>query len=191
VENSGHDLANWLDNLSERTQARINFESYTETADLGGCKGAGEGLMYDRVAQRLESDLGHVTDIVKCTGRLTLRSRSGVPGAPHMPRYVMSRISRDLTRMDTRIFGVDKETFVQHFTGLAPAVDEGAGVYLEHVVCRATLTAISQGVARLVFQPLPLLNGVSGSTGSRYRGLRTLMSVYTQKLDVRVSGNLV
>jgi hypothetical protein len=172
VENSGHcwDLA--LE--AGAAQERIHTLSYAEDSPLTQQgKGAGEALMYDRIADWLTGPAREYVSLTKVTGQLTLRnpraSLRQMPAGPHL----RCLLRLNLTKMDTRIWGADVGTFGKYFTGMADEVDEHHGIDLETVACRRALSAVVDGVPRPEFRFAPVLRGVSGSTGARLRGLRT------------------
>jgi hypothetical protein len=190
VENSGHDWADFLEEVSETSGTRIHQYSYLESSDLRNGKGVGEAIMYSHVAQWLSDCRSSITDVLKVTGRLRLNWSKSVPNPPVCTQYVMGRFSQDFRRMDTRMFMVDAGTFCRFFSELEHDIDEQQGRYLEDAARNAAFRAFLAGADRIPFSLPPAFRGCSGSTGARYRGYRvsgaSLLRSVASRMDTYV-----
>lgn len=153
-------------------------------------KGAGEARMFDRLSDWLDTPEAPRGPITKVTGRLTLKNPGILAGPYRAEPFWRVAVSSDLTLVDTRIMVVSRDLVRGYLTGLAGQVDEDRGDILERVVARSVLRSIADGAAREPFSALPIIRGVSGSTGRRYLGIRTSAAGVTLKAHRYVSGGM-
>lgn len=191
IENSGSgdlpEFRRWV----SAGDGRHHVISYVEDHQLAKeAKGAGEARMFDRLVEWMDSRQVPQGPITKVTGRLTVTNPGVLSGPYRAEPFWRVALSGDLTLVDTRIMVLSTEVFRGYLTGLASQVDEERGDILERVVARSVLRSIADGAVREPFASMPIIRGVSGSTGRRYLGVRTRLAGVTLNVHRRVSGGM-
>jgi hypothetical protein len=166
-ENSGYDLGS-LEAVAEpfgRTD--VEFISFDGNA-VGALRGKGFAelniILHAMSRSRLLSGAGTV---IKCTGRLSLRSPGSLLPKMAAEKFdVMCDIGRYLTYADSRFFAATPEFISDYLGREKDTVNDFDGIYLEHALACATTRALAD---RKVWRPLPAapqLVGISGTLGS-------------------------
>lgn len=131
-------------------------------------KGVGEARLLD--SAHLSGLLDDAQRLVKCTGRLALAN----PGACFPPSAsdaaLQVLLNSRLTAADSRSFAASRDVWVTYLMRLEQRqVEHGLG--FEQALARATLLAMSEGVALTRFPTLPRWVGYSGGHGTHYGSL--------------------
>jgi hypothetical protein len=170
-ENSGQDptllarrVAKWNANA---TLEVLTYKEPPYPPSLG--KGYGE-LSIITFALQHSRLLIDGTKIVKVTGRYYVNNIDALIQPLERPDVdVVCDIRRGLTFADSRAFGASAPFLRRYLCPLTADANDSGGVYMEHLLARATLRAIADG-GRWV-PPADSLDivGVSATTGAAYR----------------------
>lgn len=131
-------------------------------------KGFGEGEI---IAHALDKSrvLGSANGFFKCTGKLWVENfpqlLSSIRAPLQIDRYFSRGSLLSADRCDTRFYYVDKRLYYERLRDCHKAVDDHAGIYLEHCFSRALAGPI---MSSAVFAVLPQIRGVSGSTAETF-----------------------
>lgn len=172
-ENSGYDVSTLAELVGRRDQRKrgVEFLSFDlREVNRGRGKGWGELRILNHIVDHSQL-LASGRHFLKVTGRYYVRNAGKLLN--YMGRREDVEIWCDLRRgmrfCDSRVFGGRVSFLARYICPRLDEVDEGNGVWLEHVLARAVLRAMSDG---LTFSPLPYapeIQGVSGTTNTRYR----------------------
>jgi hypothetical protein len=191
-ENSGYDLSTLADLVGSRDQRRRSVEFLSldlRGVNSGRGKGWGELRILNYIVDHSKL-LASERHFLKVTGRYYVRNAGRLLN--YMARQEDVQIWCDLRRgmrfCDSRVFGGSVSFLARYVCPRLDEVDEGKGVWLEHVLARAVLRAMSEGLAFSLLPYAPKIQGVSGTTNTRYRrslgdrvlrGVRTAVKWYT------------
>ena len=172
VESSGtprSTLIGLVDRLSRHSIVTQTVKAPNEVENQG--KGASEAFMIDAfVAQLGASDLS----AYKVTGRLRVTNyRESMQVV--QPSTVVVRMTLNRAYADTRVLGASIDVWKRELNAMYDDVDEGRGVWLEHVV--ASRLAAAHALKRLNverFNRRPRLQGMSGTHALTMYGGRRL-----------------
>jgi hypothetical protein len=165
AENSGWPTAPFTE-VGQRLGRSVEVLECADRGSQAG-KGVGEAGLLDDFA---ESDLARSCRwIFKCTGRLYVQNVDAC-----LPRLeddgVCAAIVPSLDHMDSRFFGASADVFREYFTGMGREIEEGDGLFFEHIAARRLLSSLAAGHAFRPFETLPYVVGHSASLGTRYHG---------------------
>lgn len=172
AENSGYPLAE-LQRIATETNKhnhRIEFLSFDDNSfprTLG--KGFGE-LRIIRRALDQSALIGPDTLIVKVTGRYYVENIGslGAKAKSASDIDVFCDLRGDLTWADTRVFCARTSFLRDFFLPMEAAVDDSAGITLEHVMGRSVHAAMSRGRRWAMLPRAPRIRGISATSGIEY-----------------------
>jgi hypothetical protein len=170
------DLARLSEGVAELAdQRRITFYEIPipEDVHLAG-KGVGEAALFDAVASLLTKCGPQYQTLIKCTGRLTVLNAAATLTLP--ARGPQVALHSTLAHADSRFFAVPRKLWIDQLSGMGEEVSEAEGVWLEHVLAKRVLRAVSSGVPFQSFRCLPRYSGMSASTGAHYDTLSRRMA---------------
>ena len=175
-ENSGWPLGE-LERVVSRSgmAARVTFSQFRGNdypTELG--KGFGEARIIDHAIASVVASDGRHDAVVKCTGRLFVRNARSLLPRRAVDADIMCLLDGALTQADSRFFIARAEVLATSFAGMGPEVDEAAGIYLEHVLCRRVLRAIGEGRTWKPLPARPLYSGWSATHDRRYDSIPML-----------------
>lgn len=131
-------------------------------------KGREEAKLLDAAVISLQQR--GITYFGKVTGRLFVSNLNRVIPSDRS-EGISAAISNRLHLSDTRFFAMTLSEWSAHYTGMEKDVDEEAGVMLEHVFARRTMTAVGAGSTFASMSRLPRFVGMSGSMDIDYGSL--------------------
>ncbi|HJY77456.1 MAG TPA: hypothetical protein VKE95_12530 [Burkholderiales bacterium] len=169
-ENSGADLA-----PLQRAAARLAPDRQVEWLGFTGAaldpargKGLGEAQIIEHALAKSKALSGDGY-VLKATGRYT------VPNIAHvLPRTsavsgpdVICNLHENLARADSRLFFATPAFLARYLLPRCAEIDDSRSVFLEHVLARAVLRAVSEGLRWELPRQRPDIRGVSGTWGGR------------------------
>ncbi|MBF4584901.1 hypothetical protein [Curtobacterium sp. VKM Ac-2887] len=169
VETSGATATELLSAVDPRLRSRIRTIQY-DPSESDASRGKGR-LEADAIACGVAAieDSDPDQSIYKSTGRLVLRNARRLV-RPIPLDAVRVRMTLDRSFADTRFVGAHAQVWRTILLADTAAVDEEAGIYLEHVLAGAVARAAALQQIRIErFPERPHFVGQSGSTGRRYR----------------------
>jgi hypothetical protein len=181
-ENSGYDLSSLKKIALQFPSREVEFHSF-----LGNQNGTTRGKGYSELAGILrtieESELITQNAVVaKCTGRLTVRNARKLFDLTTSSDFdVMCTLKNYLTFADSRLFVATPEFITQYLGSRQEMISDIDGIFLEHALACATMTALAD---RKKWLPLPLypdIRGISGTYGTSLTnrtGVRVVKSLY-------------
>ena len=167
VENSGHDLSVLKKIAADYPQVKTEFISLNPnaaTAHRG--KGFGELTMIES-ALSLSPSLRDAQYVAKCTGRLTLiniRKLLRCLEGSHADMFCT--LKNNLSFADGRFFIARPSIISEQLIGKKDLLNDGAGMFFENVLAKATTEAVSQGYRWASFPVFPYVAGISGTFGT-------------------------
>jgi hypothetical protein len=169
----------------------IEFEPSDQMADRG--KGAVEAGAIDHALAGLANE--GVRTITKVTGRLGIVDASRTL-PPLAANSVMVRRTLDRRFVDARLIHATVDVWTDSLRGMAGAVNEVAGTYIEHVVgLRLVQAEFERGTDVLRFPKRPRFRGQSGTTGSQYNRLDSAIRIAVmeraERLVVRMAAKQI
>lgn len=165
VENSGTDLSDEINqrvNYSDRLQI-ITYDQPHFDRNLG--KGFGEMCILD-YAKNNSSFFNESDFIFKITGRYIIKN---INSLLHKVNRVECDIYADflsgLTYIDSRFWGAKRSFYEDYLLKSNIKVNDGAGVFFEHILARNIHKAIINGYNFSPYLGFPNYSGQSGSEG--------------------------
>lgn len=158
-----------------------SFEYLTFSGDTKKCeekgKGYGEGEIINHVLEnsKLLKDEDY---FYKITGRLKIKNINKLIKS-NKKNYFMNK--KLLNEVDTRFYGINKETFIKNLKNEHEKVNDFNNYYLEHAYHDAL---IKRNVKYRTFCERPLFIGIAGSTGKIYADEKSKFELYTKLLFV-------
>jgi hypothetical protein len=145
----------------------LSFDDNNYQRSLG--KGFGE-LRTIRYALDHSRLIGDETFVIKVTGRHYVRNVSDLAACSRAAGEVdvFCDLRGNLTWADTRVFCATTRFIREFFLPMEHAVDDTAGVTIEHVLGRAAHLAMSRGRRWSMFPRAPQIRGVSGTSDATY-----------------------
>ncbi|MFD2932525.1 hypothetical protein [Spirosoma flavum] len=168
VENTNTDLSPYFENeLYSNSIEILSFNGNDYDKSLG--KGYGElnCLEYAYLNSKFIKDSEF---IFKVTGRNKLINFSTFLN----DYFVQSNVNIlvdfkwNLSFCDSRFFGFTTSFLPEYLLPYKNIVDDSKGVFFEHILCKAALTAIAHDYVYKPLITLPRIEGYSGSTGVKY-----------------------
>jgi len=171
AENSDPTLLDWVPDGVQSLYLPSVHES-----EFG--KGRGE---FDLISSAVDvlSDQGvDFQWIAKCTGRLIVRNLEKIIPPVNSEDFVVGRMSRDLTSLDSRFVIGSKNAWSQTLLVSKDKLDDSAGQYLEQLWARNLLNSIPSGTAFLPFKRVPQFKGFSGTSDFKYHSFKRRIGAY-------------
>lgn len=175
AENSGTDISNLF--RSEITSGRMECISFSGNKNKERGKGYGECeiIQYALDNSRLiNSDKDQ--RIVKITGRLIVKNISAIIRLHHFlfhKQTVFCSINSNLSFPDSRLI-IAPIPFYRDFLKAKDKINDFKNYYFEHALCDTIKWDIKFPYSPFLI--MPQIEGVSGSTGERYKGERMSIS---------------
>jgi hypothetical protein len=160
----------------------VEFHSF-----LGNQNGSTRGKGYSELAgilRTIKQSKLITQDVVvaKCTGRLTVRNARKLFDLIITSNFdVMCTLKNYLTFADSRLFVATPEFITQYLASQQEVISDVDGIFLEHALACATMTALAD---RKKWLPLPLypdirgISGTSGITVTNRTGVRVMKALY-------------
>lgn len=168
VENSGTDLSGYFqDEIARGVLEMRHFNGNNYDKQLG--KGIGE-LRCLEYACAHSPTIQQAAFVFKVTGRYkvlnfsTFLKEYRTEQAPDL----LVDFKWNLSFCDSRFFGFSPQFVPDFLSNQGGVINDSAGVYLEHALSKAALTAIAAGYAFRPFRTLPRIEGYSATVGVRY-----------------------
>ncbi|WP_299695604.1 hypothetical protein [Hydrocarboniphaga sp.] len=164
VENSGYRLDALKEIARGYPRVRTEFISLNP-AELTAQRGKGYGeLTLMHAAFEQSSLLREAQFVAKCTGRLTLLNIGELlRQLDGLNADLFCTFKRNLTFADSRFFIARPTMMTGQLFPLKDTLDDGAGVFFENVLARASLGAVAAGFKWSCFPVFPNIAGVSGT----------------------------
>ncbi|WP_157579274.1 hypothetical protein [Spirosoma montaniterrae] len=168
VENSNNDLSDYFSNEIGSGKIEIlYFNGNNYDKRLG--KGLGE-LNCIEYATLNSSIIKNAGFVFKVTGRYKVINfhtfLSDYESHPDVD--IMVDFKWNLTFCDSRFFGFKPSFVADYFSSYKETLNDSTGVYLEHALSKAALTAIANTYTFRPLITLPRIEGYSASSGTQY-----------------------
>lgn len=168
VENSSADLSSYFQKEIETGLLELlSFNGNEFDRSLG--KGYGE-LKCLEFAYRNSRFIKYADFVFKSTGRYKLLNFSSFLDTyttdPNVNLLV--DFKWNLTFCDSRFFGFAPAFIPDFLLKFESIVNDSKGIYFEHILCKAALTAIANDYIFKPLATLPRIEGYSGSSGAKY-----------------------
>ena len=165
-ENSGYDISR-IKKIAEKYKNKeiefIQFDGQGFPREFG--KGYGE-LLTIKYSIQHSSLVKHSDYIIKVNGRYFIKNIVKI--ADGLTRdndvYVVADLKKNLTWADSRVFAFRPSFALDYLTKLQNLINDSKGCYLEHILSRATLKAISDGYKWIPVPSKPVIIGYSGTS---------------------------
>jgi hypothetical protein len=169
VETTGADSGDFMDSLHLGQRKRIVVLPYTPSiSEVQNGIGAIEAGALDAAMSSLAEGRTANALVAKVTGRLRIHNAVSLLAA-HDDSTVLARRSLDRKYVDSRFFQVPVTLWTSYMTGLASEISDPEGRYLEHAIAYRLIIGEYERRLRVIpFARRPIVQGVSGTTGSRY-----------------------
>lgn len=113
--------------------------------------------------------IAKATHVAKMTGRLYLRNiRKLLDAVGNDLPDLLVNFSMRLNNCDSRFFLATKDCLVKYLFAREDELDDRSGMYMEKVLMRAVLSAMSEGERVRIPATAPWFQGTSGSMGVMY-----------------------
>jgi hypothetical protein len=168
VENSNVDFSGWFEKeIQENRLEMLHFDGNNFDRSLG--KGYGELLCLE-YAQQHSIYMRDADFVFKVTGRhKILNFPVFLKMAQQLPDIgLMVDFQKYMTFCDSRFFGYVPSFVPAYLSCFRNVLDDSRQVYFEHVFCMAALRAISDGYIFRPFVDFPRVDGVSGTSNTKY-----------------------
>lgn len=167
VENSGVGRERLQASLGSNGSNHLLI-SKDSAARPGEGRGNGEARLLDLASSWLR-DLADGDLVTKCTGRLFVPNFSDAVRVNEFG--IQAAMTSTFGAVDSRMFTVPAMVLRRHLSRMAQDIEEGQGVYFEHVLRARLLLALSEGVPWVGWRSLPRFVGVQGSSGRSYTSI--------------------
>jgi len=146
----------------------LGFNGQTFPKELG--KGYGE-LIIIKYALQNSSIINDCEFVIKVTGRYFIKNIKKIIDilARDKDVYIMADLRRNLTWADSRVFAFKPSFVLDYLSKYQDMINDSKGVYLEYVLARAILRAISDGHKWIPLPTKPIIIGYSGTSNIPYR----------------------
>lgn len=192
VENSGADLDRLVRDAFGAVPENLHpvRASPPTPADVERGKGAAEAAMIDTVAASFFDGASELW--LKCTGRLSVRNFERCVSVQVPARAIVGRVKMNFSQLDTRFVGATADVWCQYFVGCGSSVNDRDELFLEKVLMRRTLAAMSDGVSLVRFGAQPSFRGRSATHADRrYDSLSSRLKRFgANKLEDTLKGRL-
>jgi len=160
--------------LAEKYGKQLEILKYEEDEAMVSRKGKGygEGRILEFVLRNSEL-LREEKYFYKITGRLIIKNIDEILRHETTKCNYFNRNMYCYQTVDTRFFGVNKETYQKHMVKAYQRVNDGRGRYLEHCFWE---TLQNKEIPYRNHVPFPIITGMSGTVGKRYGRDGFLMS---------------
>jgi hypothetical protein len=167
VENSGFDISKYFSDIEKQQLEIITFLGNSYSPEKG--KGYGEMEIF-KYAFSNSQFIKQSTHIVKITGRYKILNLEKflIFFSLYENLDLNIDLSRNLTFSDSRFFIVEKSFFLQLFQ-YHELLDDSNGFFMEHAVCKATLTSILKGAKYKPFRFYPIYSGKYATKNASYK----------------------
>jgi hypothetical protein len=153
------------DTLADSSRVTLYEVPSPEDVHLEG-KGVGEAALIDAVAELLSEGVTKYRTVIKCTGRLTVPNAAAALTLPAQGPQIA--LHSTLSYADSRFFAGPRDMWISQLSDMGKEISEANGVWLEHVLAKRVLRAVSSGMPFQSFRRLPCYRGMSASTGIQY-----------------------
>jgi hypothetical protein len=181
-ENSGYDLSSLKKIALQFRNREVEFHSF-----LGNHNGAAKGKGYSELAGILRTIEGSklITQdavVAKCTGRLTVSNARQLFDLIASSDFdVMCTLKHYLTFAESRLFVATPGFITQYLGSRQEMINDIDGIFLEHALACATMTALADRKKWLPLPVYPDMRGISGTYGTSVTnrtGVRLMKSLY-------------
>src|SRR5262249_25319171 len=131
-------------------------------------KGVGEAQIIEHALAESKSLRGEGY-VLKSTGRYTVPNIARLlpPSGGARGPDVICNLHDNLTRADSRLFFATPAFLTRYLLPRSAEIDDSRDVFIEHVLARAVLRAVSEGLRWELPRHRPHIRGVSGTWGAR------------------------
>jgi len=175
AENSDPTLGDWV-------PEGIHSLYLPSTHESNFGKGRGEFDLIRNVLNVLSNEAIECQWIAKCTGRLTVRNLAKIIPVINSEDFVVGRLSRDLTSLDSRFVVASEKAWSHTLLVSEDKLDDSAGQFLEQLWAHNLLSSISDGTVFLPFKRVPQYKGFSGTSDFKYHSVKRKIGVYFEDL---------
>jgi hypothetical protein len=170
-ENSGYNInkiEKVIKSYINREFELIQFFGQDFPRELG--KGYGE-LLTIRYAVQHSNLIRNSDYVIKVNGRYFIKNIKKITQILLLDDniYVMVDLKRNLTFADSRVFAFKPSFVFDYLSKYQDMINDSKGVYLEHILARATLKAISEGHKWIPLPYKPIIIGCSGTYNTPYK----------------------
>ncbi|HEY9027394.1 MAG TPA: hypothetical protein VIP05_24085 [Burkholderiaceae bacterium] len=168
VENSGYPLDDLRGLVARHPSGKdVEFLSF-DGQDFPRSRGKGFGEMTAlRHVLRESAQLRRTGRFLKVNGRYFIPNIADVLACMQPETAVFCNITKSLSYSDSRVFGGDLQ-FLELLCEQGLRVDDEAGYWFEHALCRSALLAIADGRPWQFMRRLPVVEGYSGTLNRPY-----------------------
>jgi hypothetical protein len=165
-ENSGYDIGSLREIARRFPRHEVEFHSFEGNREAAA-RGKGYAELVGIARTLAESKL--IKDdqlIVKCTGRLIVRNAVRLLTAIERERFdVMCTLHSYLSYAESRLFVATPAFISDYLLGQQEVIDDLHDVVFENALAYATARALADRKSWRPFPLLPVMEGVSGTTG--------------------------
>lgn len=170
-ENSSYkidSIANIAKNATRKSIEVLRFDGQHFPGEFG--KGYGE-LLNIRHAVRHSKFIGESSHVIKISGRYFVENIQDIARALSYSKdvYVMADLQKNLTWADSRVFAFRPPFVFDYLSKFQDLLNDSAGIYMEHILSRAVLSAISGGHKWVPLPRRPIIVGYSGTSDTPYK----------------------
>jgi len=170
-ENSGHKI-DQIENIVECSKKKnveiLQFDGQDFPRELG--KGYGELFNIKHAVQHSKL-IGESSHVIKINGRYFVKNIEEIASALSYAEdvYAMVDLQKNLKWADSRVFGFKPPFVFDYLSKLQDLLNDSKGFYLEHILARATLRALSDGYKWIPLPSKPIIVGYSGTSDAPYK----------------------
>lgn len=170
-ENSGYKIDR-IENMAENSKKKnieiLQFDGQDFPREFG--KGYGE-LLNIKHAVRHSKVINESSHVIKVNGRYFVKNIEEIASALSYSKdvYVMVDLQRNLTWADSRVFAFKPSFVFDYLSKFQDLLNDSAGIYMEHILSRAVLSAISEGHKWVPLPRRPIIVGYSGTSDTPYK----------------------
>ncbi len=170
-ENSGYKIDR-IENMAENSKKKnieiLQFDGQDFPREFG--KGYGE-LLNIRHAVRHSKFIGESSHVIKINGRYFVKNIEEIASvlSHDSDVYVMADLQKNLTWADSRVFAFKPSFVFDYLSKFQDSLNDSAGIYMEHILSRAILSAISDGQKWVPLPHKPIIMGHSGTSDTSYK----------------------
>ena len=175
VENSNHP-SNELgtDILNHSNFEYLSYHGQKFSRDKG--KGYGEISSFEYAFQNSKF-LTNCKFVIKCNGRYFFK---GINKFIETDNYLVGDFRKNLTYFDSRVFGFNKDFFLDYFLSLKEDINDSEKSYFEHVLARAVHKAMSEKKSWSSISFPLVIQGFSGTGNYKYDTVWTKLISYVR-----------
>ena len=169
VENSNEDLSACFNNyINEGRLEVFCFDGNSYPAEFG--KGLGE-MRNIEFAINNSKLITEDSFVFKITGRYIISNTKKFISfyTQHPDAELIADLTNNFTNSQSGIFGFKPFFVKKYLFKYASTLNDTRGIYFEHALARAVLTAMGDNVRFYIFRYYPRIKAVSGTTGEMYK----------------------